>query len=61
MAFVRLLLSAGARVNAANKDHLTPLHVAVLSEHSDLAALLVSHGAELDPRWIRNDTSVLLT
>lgn len=41
----RLLLSAGASVNAASKDGSTPLHEAAEQAHDHILRLLASHGA----------------
>src|SRR5438105_1550208 len=44
----RLLLDAGADVNAVSQNNLTntPLHAATAGKHSDLASLLIDHGAD---------------
>ncbi len=42
------LLEAGADVNEANDRGWTPLHAAAYSNQSEVAALLIHHGAALD-------------
>jgi ankyrin repeat protein len=46
----RVLLDAGARVDAVSQNSLanTPLHAATAGKHADVAVLLLDHGA--DPR-----------
>jgi len=44
---VRLLLAAGAEVNAVCFDGTTALHKACLWGHVYIAALLIEHGAEI--------------
>ena len=49
--FVRLiqrLLERGADVNAQNKDHETPLHLASRHRLLEVARILVKHGADVD-------------
>ena len=43
----RVLLDAGADVNAFSRNHLTntPLHAATAGKHSEVALLLIDHGA----------------
>ena len=41
----RLLLEAGADVNAADMSRWTPLHLAVQRDHAELARLLLQAGA----------------
>lgn len=45
---VRALLDAGANVNAVSRNSLenTPLHAAVAGRHTDVALLLLQHGAD---------------
>ncbi len=40
----------GANINARNKDGATPLHLAALSGHRDVAELLISKGADIKAR-----------
>lgn len=40
-----VLIEAGARVDEADRQGLTPLHVAAERGHSEAAALLQQHGA----------------
>ena len=42
------LLKSGADVNAQNKDHETPLHLASLLRLHEMARLLLEHGADVD-------------
>ena len=44
----RLLLDAGAAVNAGNNTGWTPLHFAALQGDRDMAALLIRRGARTD-------------
>jgi len=47
----RVLLEAGADVHAVSRNSLTntPLHAAAAGKHSDVALLLLAHGAKPDP------------
>jgi len=47
---VRELLDRGADVNARDKRGFTPLHVAAVNDHVDVAKLLLEHGADIDAR-----------
>ena len=49
---VQFLLKHGAKVNAMNKYHWTPLHLATEMGYLEVARMLLEHGAELD---LRND------
>lgn len=51
----RLLLAAGADVNAVSAVGLTPLHAAILQENTGLTRILVEAGANLD---IKSDEGV---
>lgn len=42
------LLEYGARANAESKAGFTPLHLAAQEGHTDMAALLIGHQANLD-------------
>lgn len=50
---VRLLVDAGAAINAFNVGHSTPLHEAALTGHSEVVALLLEQGAipDIKNRW----------
>lgn len=50
---VRLMVEAGAAVNAAQQEGWTPLHAAVHQKNADLTRYLLAHGA--DPKQT-NDT-----
>ena len=47
----RILLEAGADVHAVSRNSLTntPLHAAAAGKHSEIALLLLAHGAKSDP------------
>jgi len=45
LATLRLLLSGGAAVDAADDDGLSPLHVACIGGHADVARALLEGGA----------------
>jgi ankyrin repeat protein len=47
----RILLDAGADVHAVSRNSLsnTPLHAAAAGKHSEIALLLLAHGAKSDP------------
>ena len=55
---VQLLLSAGAEVNAAERHKMTPLMFACKGDRSDIVALLIKAGAQLNMQ--DNKGSVLL-
>lgn len=46
LALARLLLAAGADVQAAQQGGWTPLHQAADNNHAELVALLLQHGAD---------------
>lgn len=56
---VRLLLEAGADANHSRVYGWFPLHEACSKGHSDIARLLIKHGAEIDPKTRREETSPL--
>jgi ankyrin repeat protein len=47
----RMLLDAGADVHAVSRNSLTntPLHAAAAGKHTEIALLLLAHGAKSDP------------
>src|SRR5205823_1105706 len=51
-AMMRMLLDAGADVQARGKNGNGALHTAAASNRPDLAALLLAHGADVN---VRND------
>ncbi|XP_010867031.1 fibronectin type 3 and ankyrin repeat domains 1 protein isoform X3 [Esox lucius] len=51
-AVAALLITAGADVNARDRDGKTPLMIAVLNNHEGLVKLLLENGAD---RWIKNE------
>ena len=48
MACARILLAAGAPVNALNKARRSPLQLAAEHDHAGMIRLLAGHGADLD-------------
>lgn len=56
MSCLNALIEAGARINEADRQGCTPLHVAAERGHSDAAALLQQHGADTEAvekvRWL---------
>lgn len=44
----RSLLDAGAELNARDAEGASPLHYAILYEHSDLARFLLSKNADIN-------------
>ncbi|MDE0225390.1 MAG: ankyrin repeat domain-containing protein [Gammaproteobacteria bacterium] len=53
---VRALIDQGADVNARNHKGQTALHCAAKAGFTDIVALLLSHGAEVDPPDARGET-----
>lgn len=47
---VRMLLAAGADVNAQTENGFTPLHIAAMEDDDRLCDLLLTHGAKLDAK-----------
>jgi len=43
---VELLVRKGADVNATSSDGATPLHMAALKGHTDVAQVLIANGVE---------------
>jgi ankyrin repeat protein len=58
-ASVKLLLAAGARVNARNFQDSTPLYVAADGSSPEVVALLLKAGAEIDARGVGGNTPLL--
>jgi len=60
LATAQVLLDAGADVNARakNKFDNTPLHVSMLSQSSEVAKVLMAHGAEIDARMSEGATAL---
>jgi ankyrin repeat protein len=50
MKKTQMLLNAGAPMEALDKQGDTPLHLAIMEQHFDVAKLLVARGAKLDLR-----------
>jgi ankyrin repeat protein len=48
LAGVRALTEVGADVNVADRDGTTPLVMAIINRHNDIAALLIEKGADLN-------------
>jgi ankyrin repeat protein len=44
------LLECGADVNAQNKDHETPLHLAIRRRLPEMAQFLLEHGADVNAK-----------
>ena len=59
VAFARLLLGAGADVNASNDDGQTALIYASTSAQTDLLRLLLDAGANVDDATVRSGTTPL--
>jgi ankyrin repeat protein len=57
---VRTALGAGANPNGADKDGYSPLHVAVREDRHDIAALLLSKGADVNARSFFGETALHL-
>jgi len=53
---VRLLIAAGADVNARNGDKGTALHAAAFFGHPDIVKLLLDHGADVNIRNVHDET-----
>ena len=45
---IRVLLSAGAKVNLQEEGGASPLHVACFEGHTEVVCVLLSEGAEVD-------------
>lgn len=48
MEIATVLLQYGAETNILTKQGVTPLHLASQEGHSDMAALLISKGAQIN-------------
>ncbi len=48
MEIATVLLQYGAETNILTKQGVTPLHLAAQEGHSDMAALLISKGAQIN-------------
>ena len=57
---VKVLLKAGADVNARDKDGGTPLYAAVFWGHVELVKLLLEAGANVNAKGIGGDTPLHL-
>ncbi|MEJ2245809.1 MAG: ankyrin repeat domain-containing protein [Acidobacteriota bacterium] len=57
---VKLLLSAGAKVNAEGKNDMTALYLASLNNHIEIAGLLLSAGAKVDAKDNNGVTALYL-
>ncbi|KAG1664973.1 hypothetical protein FOA52_001985 [Chlamydomonas sp. UWO 241] len=53
------LLSAGADVNAVNKNQWTPLHMAADSGHADICSALLENGALIEVQNTKGNTPLL--
>lgn len=56
---MRLLIEAGANINARNKTGQTPLHKAVRLRRGNVAQMLLHHGADVEARNDREMTPLL--
>jgi uncharacterized protein len=50
LACMQLLVAAGAQIDITDPDRTTPLQIAILNGHLDLARALIEAGADID-RW----------
>jgi hypothetical protein len=57
---VELLLSYHANVNARNGFGYTPLHIAIMSQSTDIVQLLLDNGADINARAKNGDTPLKL-
>ena len=55
-AATQLLIAKGARIDAKDKDNLTPLHMAVFGGHSDIIKLLIDCGAQVNAKGLNDVT-----
>ena len=60
VGIVQLLLERGANVNAQDKDHLTPLHLACYNGKLEIVRALLSHGAGVNAKGILGQTALHL-
>lgn len=56
LSAVKVLLSAGANVNARGEMGFTPIHYAISKKNIELVKLLIQHGARLDIKDDRGRT-----
>ncbi|XP_046402376.1 ankyrin repeat and KH domain-containing protein mask-like [Ischnura elegans] len=56
---LKMLLSAGCRVDVGDTDNVTPLHLAAARDHPEAVALLLSCGAKVNRRTAGDRTSAL--
>lgn len=57
---VRILVEAGADVNAANRLGYTPLHNAAMINNSEIAKYLIEHGANIEARAMEGNTPLVV-
>ena len=60
VSIVQLLLERGANVNAQDKDHLTPLHLACYNGKLEIVRALLSHGASVNAKGMLGQTALHL-
>lgn len=53
---VKRLISKGAKINAADSEGLTPLHLATYSGYADTATQLINKGARVKAENINGST-----
>ncbi|KAG8232645.1 hypothetical protein J437_LFUL012605, partial [Ladona fulva] len=56
---LKMLLSAGCRVDVGDTDNVTPLHLAAARDHPEAVELLLSCGAKVNRRTAGDRTSAL--
>ena len=55
---VELLLSEGAEIDAEDKNHHTPLMLAVKNGHNDVSMHLINHGADVSKKDVQERTAL---